>query len=220
MTLEKQAQLVEINDRWIRECTCSLRSTATQAVPGVGSAEAELLFIGEAPGKDEDLQGMPFVGAAGKFLNTMLQSVEINRHDVYITNVVKYRPPDNRDPLPDEIAACWPWLLEQLSLIRPKLIVLLGRHALERFFPGERISAVHGKLLKRHIKDIPTEYFYALYHPAAALYNGGMRSVLFDDFSKIPAILEKIARPELAPDATSNTDTSTQSSRPDQPHLL
>lgn len=194
--INKVEILKNINEKWIRDCTCTLRETATQAVPGDGSAHAEIVFIGEGPGRDEDLQGKPFVGAAGKFLNEMLQTINLKREDVYITNIVKYRPPGNRDPLPEEVAACYPWLVEQINLIDPKLIVLLGRHALERFFPGEKISLVHGKILRRAVAGIGTRNFYALYHPAAALYNGGMRGVLIEDFKKIPRVLKKIKSAE------------------------
>lgn len=194
-TVEKKTEALKaINEKWIRECTCTLRTTAMQAVPGDGSAHAEIIFIGEGPGRDEDVQGKPFVGAAGKFLNEMLAAIGLSRADVYITNVVKYRPPNNRDPLPEEAAACYPWLSEQINLIDPKLIVLLGRHALERFFPGEKISLVHGKVLRKPLRDIGTRNFLALYHPAAALYNGGMRDMLLADFKKIPAVLTAIGK--------------------------
>lgn len=189
---KKDTLLKELNDRWVKDCTCTLRETATQAVPGDGSADASIVFIGEGPGRDEDLQGKPFVGAAGKFLNEMLGTINLKREDVYITNVVKYRPPNNRDPLPEEVAACYPWLAEQINLIDPKLIILLGRHALERFFPGEKISLVHGKILRKSIMGMGMRNFYALYHPAAALYNGGMRGTLIEDFKKIPKVLKKI----------------------------
>ncbi len=195
---EKEASLAEINSRWIRDCNIGLRETATQPVPGTGNPDADIMFIGEAPGKDEDLQGKPFVGAAGKFLNEMLGAVGITRDNVYITNVVKYRPPENRDPTPEEVATSWPWLKEQIELIDPALIILLGRHALGRFFPDERISAVHGKVLKRAAEKLGVRHFYALYHPAAALYNGSMRSVLMDDFKKIPKIIEMIKSDTLS----------------------
>lgn len=216
--LQKEAALAKINARWIRDCDIPLRETATQPVPGIGNPDADLMFIGEAPGKDEDLQGKPFVGAAGKFLNEMLGSVGITRDDVYITNVVKYRPPENRDPTPEEVAVSWPWLKEQIELIDPVLIILLGRHALGRFFPEERISAVHGKVLRRAAENLGVRHFYALYHPAAALYNGSMRGVLMEDFQKIPKIIEKIkgntlsvtrkkAVQKLAPKETANLVT-------------
>jgi uracil-DNA glycosylase len=186
--------LSDLNGRMEEECRCTLRKTATRAVPGAGNPNADILFIGEAPGKNEDLQGIPFVGAAGKFLAEMLASIGLSREDIYITNVVKYRPPNNRDPLPEEIDDCAEWLREQLSLIDPKVIVTLGRHALNRFFPDAKISEVHGRAFRREIPGLGPRVFYVLYHPAAALYNGGMRDTLKQDFKKIPKILEKISK--------------------------
>lgn len=205
----RKEQLKKLNEEYAKTCCCSLADTATQAVPGEGNPDAEIMFIGEAPGKNEDLEGRPFVGAAGKFLNEMLASIGLKREDVYITNVVKYRPPNNRDPLPSEVESFWPWLAAQINFIQPKLIVLLGRHALHRFFPGEQISKVHGKLLKKKIKGIPTHYFLALYHPAAALYNGAMRVVLLEDFAKLPRAIEKIEEYESSnnPDAAAQQST-------------
>lgn len=188
----KALKLKAVHEKWLKECKCELRRVATQGVPGYGNPEASVVFIGEAPGRDEDREGRPFVGAAGKFLNEMLASVDWKREDVYITNIVKYRPPGNRDPLPDEVEACAPWLREELEVINPKLIVFLGRHALVHFFPDEKISAVHGKILKK--KTPIGENFFALYHPAAALHNGGMRETLLEDFKKLPKALEKIKR--------------------------
>jgi uracil-DNA glycosylase family 4 len=184
--------LNEIHQKWIANCQCSLRKTAKGAVPGDGNPLAEIVFIGEAPGKQEDAQGRPFVGAAGKFLNEMLGEIGLRREDVYITNIVKYRPPDNRDPLPEEKDACREWLLDELRIIKPKLVIFLGRHSMNDFFPKEKISDIHGKLLIKKFKDVPTKFFFPLYHPAAALYNGGMRETLIADFKKIPKILEKI----------------------------
>lgn len=218
----KQEELDSINQKWAKECTCSLRKEATQAVPGVGNPDAEILFIGEAPGKDEDLQGEPFVGAAGKFLNQMLEENGMVRGDVYITNVIKYRPPNNRDPLPEEVAACADWLVEQINLIEPKVIVLLGRHALERFFPGERISQVHGKLLKKKMQKIHVSNFFALYHPAAALYNGSMRDVLMEDFQKLKSMLQKKQLDGVEPSTPPTTETpATEEKSPQsQTHLF
>ncbi len=190
--MSKKEQLDKLNIEWAKKCTCSLRKDATQAVPGTGNPNADILFLGEAPGKAEDKEGEPFIGAAGKFLNEMLAEVKLSRSDVYITNVVKYRPPNNRDPNPEEVSACSDWLYEQITLIKPKLIVLLGRHALVRFFPEEKISAVHGKLLHKKIQTIPANNFFALYHPAAALYNGSMREVLKKDFKKMKSMLQRI----------------------------
>ena len=191
---DKQAKLAVLNAKWILECPCKLRETATQAVPGDGNADADIMFVGEAPGKNEDLQGKPFVGAAGKFLEEMLASISLKRQDIYITNVVKYRPPENRDPEPDEIEDCMPWLHEQIKLIEPKIIVTLGRHALEHFIPGKKISAVHGQAFRRTFADIGEQVFFALYHPAAALYNGGMRETLKQDFLKIPKVIASLEK--------------------------
>jgi uracil-DNA glycosylase len=190
--MEKQKKLEALNILMAASCTCGLKEQATQAVPGDGSAEAEIMFIGEAPGKNEDLQGVPFVGAAGKFLSEMLATINLKREDIYITNVVKYRPPNNRDPLPEEITACMPWLHEQIKIIRPKVIVTLGRHAMEHFIPGKKISEVHGQAFRRTFDDIGEQVFFSLYHPAAALYNGGMRQTLIEDFKKIPKVVKKI----------------------------
>ena len=188
----KQQQLDELNKK-IKECqNCILRYSCTQVVPGEGSAGAEIMFIGEGPGQKEDELGIPFVGAAGKFLDEMLGIINLKREQVYIANVVKCRPPQNRDPLPDEAAACWPWLLEQIKIIQPKLIVTLGRHSMERFLPNFKISQIHGKALRREIEGLGKNIFYTLYHPAAALYNGSMREVLIKDFKRIPKVLEKI----------------------------
>ncbi len=190
--MNKLQELEKLNLRWQKDCQCELKKTATQAVPGAGSPDAEIVFIGEAPGKKEDELGVPFVGSAGKFLDEMLRAIKLERKDIYITNIVKYRPPNNRDPLPEEKTQCREWLLEELKVIKPKLIVFLGRHAMSNFFPAEKIGEVHGKLLIKVFKGMPTKYFYALYHPAAALYDGSMREVLLADFKKIPKILEKI----------------------------
>lgn len=146
------------------------------------------MFIGEAPGKNEDREGRPFIGAAGKLLDELLASIELQREDVFIGNVVKYRPPDNRDPLPAEVAHNWPWLRDQVEAINPTLIVLLGRHAMDTFLPDCRITKDHGRG-KRYRGQV----FYPVYHPAAALYNGGLRPTLFADFAKIPGLLKKIA---------------------------
>ena len=144
---------------------CPLKKTATQAVFGSGNPQARVVFIGEAPGKKEDIAGVPFVGAAGKFLNEMLTSIGMNREDIYITNIVKYRPPNNRDPLPEEKDTCRAWLDAELAFIQPSLIVFLGRHALHNFFPTEKISETHGKLLVKKIPDIVTTHFLPLSLP-------------------------------------------------------
>ncbi len=194
--MTKEQQLENLHKKWAEECTCELKKTATQAVPGAGSPEAEIVFIGEAPGKSEDKLGVPFVGAAGKFLDEMLGVINLKREDIYITNIVKYRPPNNRDPLPEEKAVCREWLLDELKIISPKLIIFLGRHAMNNFFPELQISGAHGKLLIKPFKGMSTKYFFPLYHPAAALYDGSMREVLMEDFKKIPKVLEEIAKRE------------------------
>src|SRR3989344_9531556 len=194
--MDKKEKLENLNKEWFKECTCELKATATQPVPGDGSADAEIVFIGEAPGRNEDKLGRPFVGAAGKFLEEMLAEIKLKREDIYITNIVKYRPPNNRDPLPKEKASCREWLEGELEIIEPKLIVLLGRHAMNNFFTTEQISRAHGKLLVKKFPNISTKYFFALYHPAAALYNGSMREVLMEDFKKIPKVLKEIQKRE------------------------
>lgn len=191
-TVNRSDGLKKIYEKWFTDCKCELKKTATQPVPGDGNPNSEIVFIGEAPGKEEDKQGRPFVGAAGKFLVEMLEAIKLKREEIYITNIVKYRPLNNRDPLPEEKDACRNWLIEELNFINPKLIVFLGRHSMNDFFPTEKISAVHGKLLIKKFNKIKTKHFLALYHPAAALYNGGMRETLVEDFKKIPKILEKI----------------------------
>lgn len=188
----KREQLDDLNKYWQENCTCELRKAATQAVFGNGNADTDIVFIGEAPGKNEDLKGIPFVGAAGKFLEEMLEGIGKKREDIYITNIVKYRPPNNRDPEPEEKVACNEWLINELKIISPKLIVFLGRHSMTRFFPDEKISDLHGKLLIKPTPEFGKQAFLPLYHPAAALYNGGMRETLIKDFKKIPKALEKI----------------------------
>ncbi len=192
----KEEKLKDLHQKWIANCKCKLRMTATQAVKGAGSASAEIILIGEAPGKKEDETGEPFVGAAGKFLNEMLGIINLKREDIYITNVVKYRPPNNRDPLPEEKADCKEWLLDEIKTISPRLIVLLGRHAMNNFFPELEISQAHGKFITKQFKGMATKYFFPLYHPAAALYNGSMREILIEDFKKIPKVIKEIKKRE------------------------
>jgi DNA polymerase len=145
------------------------------------------MFVGEGPGFHEDQQGRPFVGAAGKFLEELLGSIGLTRSDVYICNVVKCRPPGNRDPVPEEVDACRPFLLRQIELINPKLIVTLGRFSLSWFFPRDAIGKVRGSL-----RQMGGRHYYHVYHPAAALHNGSLRQVIQEDFAKIPRVLEKL----------------------------
>jgi uracil-DNA glycosylase len=185
---DKAAELEKIKAAIVADgVTPHLRDGATQLVFGEGSVDAEILFVGEAPGKQEDLQGVPFVGAAGKFLNEMLASIGLERSNVYISNIVKYRPPDNRDPTPEEIEAFVPYLKQQIGVIQPKLVAFLGRHSMNVFLPELKISQAHGKPVRKG-----GQVYLPLFHPAAALYNGGMRQTLLDDFALIPKILEKI----------------------------
>ncbi len=247
MTKTNQDLLDQIKADIISNNICpDLAESATNLVIGDGNTDAEVVFIGEAPGKNEDEQGLPFVGLAGKFLNEMLAGINLTRSDVYITNIVKYRPPNNRDPLPEEKKAFWPYLVQQLEVINPKIIVTLGRHSMEYFLPDFKISAIHGQ--PKRIKFVSsrdlendngadglqgdgenrTEVYekysegesepstqqaaatqsgaasraggqtlrsvviLPLYHPAAALYNGGLRETLIEDFNKIPLIIKKI----------------------------
>lgn len=179
--------------REIRHCQkCGLAKTRTNAVPGEGNPQADVLFIGEGPGKSEDAQGIPFVGAAGKFLDEMLDEISLKRKDVYITNIVKCRPPGNRDPKDEEISICWPYLKQQVALIKPKLIVTLGRHAMNRFLPELKISQVHGQAKRYKGIATETQVYFPLYHPAVALYNGSYRDVLKADMRKIPKLLSMI----------------------------
>ena len=165
-----------------------LAATATQLVMGEGDPNADIVFIGEAPGKREDLEGRPFIGASGKFLDVMLDAAGLRRDDVYITNIVKYRPPNNRDPRPDEKAAFLPYLLRQLDSIQPKVIVTLGRHSMEYFLPGAKIGEVHGQPHKITV-DGRSFLLIPLFHPAAALYNGSLRQTLMNDFAVVPALI-------------------------------
>jgi DNA polymerase len=165
-------------------CGYEVCETCTQLVPGVGPASASIVIVGEAPGAKEDAAGVPFVGAAGKFLDSLLAEAGIARDDVFITNVVKARPPKNRDPKPPEVAHHWPWLEAQVRIIQPKLLVPLGRHALARFAPEAKIADVHGTVLEAEGRRL-----FPLYHPAAALYNGGLRATLVADAKALGAEL-------------------------------
>src|SRR3990167_9035600 len=183
MTLESIA-------REVRMCTkCSLHKARKKAVPGEGGPKAEILFIGEGPGSAEDEQGRPFVGEAGKFLDELLSSAKIKRKDVFITNVVKCRPPNNRDPLDEEVRICTTaYLFDQIKLIKPKLIITLGRHSMHLFFPQIRsISAVHGKAYKK-----AGQVYMLMYHPAVSLYQASLKHTLKEDFKKIPEIIRQI----------------------------
>ena len=174
----------------IRDCTgCKLHSARTNAVPGEGSGQARIMFIGEGPGFHEDKQGRPFVGAAGQFLEELLSSIDLKREKVFITNVVKCRPPANRDPEPDEIEACRKYLDRQIELLQPKMVVTLGRFSMARFFPGAKISQIHGQP-----KKMDGVIYYPMYHPAAALHQPSLRRTVQEDMKRIPELLVDIER--------------------------
>ncbi|MBM3943405.1 MAG: uracil-DNA glycosylase [SAR202 cluster bacterium] len=179
----------------VLSCTaCPLHQGRTRAVPGEGPANAELMFIGEGPGFQEDRQGRPFVGPAGQFLEGLLSSIGMTRDQVFIANMVKCRPPNNREPLPAEVAECSRYLERQIQLVNPRLIITLGRISLARFFPGESISRVRGKLREKDGRDV-----YPVMHPAAALHRQELRSAIIQDFQGIPAALEQARQRSPAP---------------------
>jgi uracil-DNA glycosylase family 4 len=163
---------------------CDIARLRTKVVPGEGAENAEIMFIGEAPGWHEDQQGRPFVGQAGQFLDRLLASINLNRQQVYIANVIKCRPPDNRDPLPTEIQNCCHWLDSQIEIIKPKMIVTLGRYSMARYFPGKTISKIHGTAVKRD-----NVIYFAMYHPAAALHQQSLRQDIEADMQKIPKLI-------------------------------
>ncbi len=180
---------------------CELAKHRTKVVPGEGADDASLLFIGEAPGWHEDQQGRPFVGPAGQFLEQLLTSIGLRREEVYIANVVKCRPPQNREPLPAEIQACRKWLDRQIEIVQPQMIITLGRFSLARYFPNESISKIHGK--PRKVKGV---ICYPMYHPAAALHQGSLRRTIEMDMLKIPQILAQ--GKELLQDAVESQQLS------------
>ena len=171
---------------------CDLHKEIRNYVPGDGEESARILFIGEGPGEEEDKQGLPFVGRSGKFLREMIGSVGLEKKDYFIGNVVKCRPPENRDPRPDEIEACSGWLKQQMEIIKPEVIVTLGRHSMGRFLSGVTISKVHGRIFRR--KD--GVYLMPLYHPAVALYSPSQKEILQQDMKRLPILLKYIEHSE------------------------
>jgi len=165
---------------------CEIARSRNKTVPGEGAENAEIMFIGEAPGYHEDQLGRPFVGPAGQFLDELLASINLSRKTVYIANVIKCRPPNNRDPLPVEISNCRPWLDKQIQLINPKIIVTLGRYSMAMYFPGKSVSKIHGTA-----QSVNGVTCFAMYHPAAALHQGSLRQEIINDIKKLPGILEK-----------------------------
>jgi uracil-DNA glycosylase family 4 len=176
--------LVQLCEEIIACRDCELAKYRTKVVPGEGAEDADLLFIGEAPGWHEDQQGRPFVGPAGQFLDQLLTSIGLRREEVYIANVIKCRPPQNREPLPAEIQSCRKWLDRQIEIIQPQVIITLGRYSLARYFPNESIGKIHGK--PRKLEGV---IYYPMYHPAAALHQGSLRRTIETDMLKIPQIL-------------------------------
>jgi uracil-DNA glycosylase family 4 len=176
---------------------CDIARLRTKVVPGEGAENAEIMFIGEAPGWHEDQQGRPFVGQAGQYLDRLLASIGLDRRQVYIANVIKCRPPDNREPLPTEIQNCQPWLDAQIELIKPRMIVTLGRFSMARYFPGKSISKIHGTAQKRE-----GVIYYSMYHPAAALHQQSLRMAIEADMLKIPKLLAEASRIEEAKPST------------------
>lgn len=192
ITNKKLLLLEQIKADILKNNVCpNLAREAKNLVMGDGNIDADIVLIGEAPGKNEDEQGLPFVGSAGKFLDEMLRSAGMERNDVYITNIVKYRPPNNRDPLPEEKKAFWPYLLKQIQIIDPKVVITLGRHSMEYFLPDMKIGQIHGQPKRIPFGDKKI-IIIPLFHPAAALYNGGLRQTLIDDFLSVPEIIAKI----------------------------
>lgn len=186
---EREAKLKAVASR-IRNCArCKLHRERRRAVPGTGPADADVVFIGEGPGAQEDEEGLPFVGRSGRYLDQLLESIGLDREKVFITNVVKCRPPGNRDPHVAEVEACTPYLDQQLALIQPDLVVTLGRFAMEHFFSDGRISEVHGQP-----RRIENAIYLPLYHPAAALYRGSLRDVVEQDFRRILELLKSDGR--------------------------
>ena len=184
MTLSK-AQQLEYIAHLVGECQkCDLYKTTTHPVPGFGNPEAAIVFIGEAPGAEEDKQGLPFVGNSGKLLDKLLNTIKVPRSDVFICNILKHRPPGNRDPLPPEMKVCTPYLKAQLKIIKPKVVITLGRFAMNYFFPGESISKIRGQVRKIIWQDIPLTII-PVYHPSAGLRNGAMLKSLQEDFLSI-----------------------------------
>ncbi len=192
MTRDERAE--ELYAR-VRGCQlCPLAATRMHAVPGEGPLDAEVMFIGEAPGMNEDREGRPFVGAAGGFLGELLAAAGYRREDVYICNVLKCRPPSNRDPLPEEIDACRDYLDEQIDLVDPLVVVTLGRYSMAKFFPRQVISKIHGQA-----KEIAGTWYVPMFHPAAALHQGNLRAPMLDDFRTLPGIVERARSSRGAP---------------------
>lgn len=194
----KQLLLDQIAADIVTDNICpDLAKQATQLVMGDGNPNADIVFIGEAPGKQEDIQGKPFIGASGKFLDELFKSVNMNRQDVFITSILKYRPPANRDPSTAEKQAFWPYMVRQLEVIEPTVVVTLGRHSMLQFLPEAEIGQVHGQIKRITLSGSTVELpliVLPFYHPAAAIYNRSLRATLFEDFAKLPKIINEIKK--------------------------
>jgi DNA polymerase len=185
---EDRAKLLAAIAEEIRVCTrCRLYEHATNPVPGAGNPNAEIMFIGEGPGFNEDKQGLPFVGRSGDYLNYLLKLINLKREEVFIANVVKHRAPENRDPLPDEITACKPYLDRQTEILDPLVIVTLGRFSMSRYFPNGKITQIHGQP-----KFDATRAYLPLFHPAAVLRNSALQRDMEADVKRIPELVEKV----------------------------
>lgn len=203
MNLSERAKAADQLYAEIRTCTrCALANTRTNAVPGEGPIDADVLFIGEAPGANEDRLGRPFVGQAGAFLEELLRAAGLRREEVYICNVLKCRPPANRDPLPGEIEACRDYLDRQIELIDPAVVVTLGRYSMARYFPNQTISRIHGRP-----KRIGTRVYVPMYHPAAALHQQSLRETIVADFRALRPVIEQALR-ERAAEEPAHGDTA------------
>ncbi len=208
-TQEKITKLDEIAEEIKSFKGLDIAKNCTRPVPGEGNLDAQIMFIGEGPGFNEDMQGRPFVGQAGKLLEkTLLESLNLKRTDVYITNIIKYRPPDNRDPFPDEIEACRDWLDRQIAVIKPGIIVTLGRFSMAKFIPDVSISRVHGQ--SRFVEFGGVRYIiFPMYHPAAALRSGTVMDGFIRDFNKLKSLLhQEVAVPDILPPVTKAAQTS------------
>jgi uracil-DNA glycosylase family 4 len=191
-------------------CTkCKLHFSRKNAVPGEGPANAEIMFIGEGPGFHENEQGRPFVGAAGKLLDELLSKIGMNRRQVYITNIVKCRPPGNRDPEPEEVETCDQYLERQIQAINPKVIVTLGRYSMARFMPNVKISVIHGQAMK-----VRGRLIVPMYHPAAGLHQRSLMSAIEDDFSRLPELIDQAAQiPEFVEDESDDNGSANQATQ-------
>lgn len=196
----KKLKLNKLREKMLKDDSLPLKKGSTNLVFGDGDSDADMFFIGEGPGYWEDQKGIPFVGNAGAFLNQLLQSIEVPREDVYITNVICYRPPQNRDPLPEEIAAFQPYIDKMIGIINPKIIVTLGRFSMAKFIPGVTISTIHGKEHKIDWKG-SNIVVVPMYHPAAGLRNGEIRRRTIEDFKILPEIINNMESPEVSIEA-------------------